>query len=328
MPRNQPLTPPDSGSRPRLAAIDQFRGLAIMAMVAADYLAGVQTAPAWLKHAPDTGLTIVDLVAPLFIFAIGLTYPLSARRRSQREGWRRSAEHFVRRYLVLVGIGALMSAVSSWYGVASSWGVLQAIGLAGLLTLPFIGLKPGWRLGIGLALLGLYQVLLDQFWLQPVLVSPHGGLPGSLAWGSMMILSTALADLHHDQGQRRWAFLLASVLALVAGAALSVVVDISKHRVSASYVLVSLGVSALLYGGFTLLQRVRLRIPLLDAWGANPLVLYILHYLLIGIYFLPGIPAWYTHASGWLMVAQILLLLAVLSLIAVWFKRKNWIFSI
>jgi predicted acyltransferase len=325
---DQHLTAPDSGSRPRLAAIDQFRGLAIMAMVAADYLAGVETAPAWLKHAPDVGLTVVDLVAPLFIFAIGLTYPLSARRRSQRDGWRRAAEHFVRRYLVLVGIGALMSALSNWYGVASTWGVLQAIGMAGLLTLPFIGLAPGWRLGIGLALLGLYQFLLDQFWLQPVLISPHGGLPGSLAWGSMMILSTALADLHHERVQRRWAFPLASALALAAGTALSVVVAVSKHRVSASYVLVSLGVSAFLYGGFTLLQRVRLRIPLLDAWGANPLVLYILHYLLIGIYFLPGIPAWYTRASGWLMVLQILLLLAVLSLIAVWLKKKKWIFSI
>jgi hypothetical protein len=144
----------------------------------------------------------------------------------------------------------------------------------------------------------------------------------------MMILCTGLADLHHDRAQHRWAFPLASALALAAGVALSVVVAVSKHRISASYVLVSLGVSAFLYGGFTLLQRVRLSIPLLDAWGANPLVLYILHYLLIGIYFLPGIPAWYTHASGWIMVVQILLLLAVLSLIAVWFKRKNWIFSI
>jgi predicted acyltransferase len=322
--------PPDLGSRARLAAIDQFRGLAITAMVAADYLSGVQTAPAWLKHAPDTGLTVVDLdlVAPLFIFAIEFTYPLSASRRSRREGWRRAAEHFVRRYLVLIGIGALLSALSSCYGLASNWGVLQAIGLAGLLTLPFIGLSPAWRLGIGLALLGLYQFLLDQFWLHPVLVSPHGGLPGSLAWGSMMILSTALADLHHDPRQHRWAFPLGLALALAAGVALSVVVAVSKHRVSASYVLVSLGASALLYGGFTLLQRTLLRIPLLDAWGANPLLLYILHYMLIGIYFLLGIPAWYTHASGWLMVVQILLLLTVLSLIAVWFKRKNWIFSI
>lgn len=65
-------------------------------------------------------MTAVDLVPPLFIFAIGLTYPLIARMRSQREGWRRAAEHFVRRYLVLIGIGALMSALSSWYGVCAA----------------------------------------------------------------------------------------------------------------------------------------------------------------------------------------------------------------
>jgi predicted acyltransferase len=326
--REAPLPPSEPAGRFRLAAIDQFRGFAILAMVVADYLAGVQTAPAWLKHAPDTGLTIVDLVAPLFIFAIGLTFPPSARRRSIRGGWKRTAEHFVRRYLVLIGIGALMSALSSWYGAVSTWGVLQAIGVAGLLTLPFIALPPGWRLGIGLGLLSLYQFLLDRFWLQPVLLSPHGGLPGSLGWGSMLILSTVLADLDHGHGQPQRALTLVAALTLLLGAALSVVVVISKHRVSASYVLVGLGVSALLYACFQLLDRLGVNVPLLDAWGANPLLLYILHYLLIGIYFLPGIPGWYTRASGWLMLVQILFLIAALSAIAVWFKRKKWIFSI
>ena len=72
---------------PRIASIDQFRGFAISAMVLANYLAGVHCVPVWLKHAPDVGLTVADLIAPFFIFAIGLTYGLSARRRIQAVGF-------------------------------------------------------------------------------------------------------------------------------------------------------------------------------------------------------------------------------------------------
>ncbi len=65
----------------RLAAIDQFRGFAIFLMVLADFLGDVERVPAWLKHAPDIGYTLIDLIAPMFIFAIGLTFGISFRRR-------------------------------------------------------------------------------------------------------------------------------------------------------------------------------------------------------------------------------------------------------
>jgi predicted acyltransferase len=41
----------------RSEALDEFRGLAIIGMVAANFLAGVASVPAWFKHAPDAGLT-------------------------------------------------------------------------------------------------------------------------------------------------------------------------------------------------------------------------------------------------------------------------------
>ena len=49
-----------------------FRGLAIVLMILANFLAGAAVVPGWLKHAPDAGLTVIDLIAPFFIFAIGL----------------------------------------------------------------------------------------------------------------------------------------------------------------------------------------------------------------------------------------------------------------
>jgi len=67
----------------RLISIDYFRGQAIILMVLSNYSVGVIAVPSWLKHAQDIGLTINDLIAPIFIFAIGLTYGLSVRTRSE-----------------------------------------------------------------------------------------------------------------------------------------------------------------------------------------------------------------------------------------------------
>src|SRR3972149_430728 len=98
---------PDSG---RIEAVDQYRGIAVILMVVANYLADVANIPAWLKHAPDIGLTPIDLIAPLFIFAIGLTYGSSYRRRRDRDGLGRTGCYFLRRFLALIGIGAIILA--------------------------------------------------------------------------------------------------------------------------------------------------------------------------------------------------------------------------
>ena len=193
----------------RVHSIDHFRGLSILLMVLANYLAGIKTMPIWLKHAPDIGLTIIDLIAPLFIFAIGLTYGLSWKRRKVDHGKWKTRQHFFTRFMAMVGIGAMITAGDIWLqvdGTTVNWGVLQAIGVAGFLTLIVIGLPSVWRAVIGLCLLAVYQYMLNAFWLPDVLQSPHGGLPGSISWGGMMILATVLADFFHDPSKSKYFF--------------------------------------------------------------------------------------------------------------------------
>jgi predicted acyltransferase len=315
----------------RLESIDYFRGLAIMLMVLANFTIGIVIVPGWLKHASDIGLTIPDLIAPFFIFAIGLTFGLSVRRRSERTSRPEAVQRSAVRYLAIFGLGAIISSVGAWYGYSPGsmeWGVLQAIGIAGLLTLPTIFLSTGWRFSIGLALLAVYQILLDHFWLSTVLETPHGGLPGSLGWASMLILATALADLYHDPPKRK-IYTLAVLIFLIGGMVLNYLSPISKHRVSAAYVLISLGASGILFWIIHLLvEKYGIKMPLLAAWGKNPLLLYLLHYVIIGIFFLPGIPALYTNAPSWLVILEIIILLSALSWVALLLERKNWIFKL
>jgi predicted acyltransferase len=318
-------------SSSRLLSIDQFRGLSILLMVLANYLAGVNIIPTWLKHAPDIGLTVIDLIAPFFIFAIGLTYGLSWNRRAANHGIWKAYQHFFTRFMAIAGIGAILSAGEIWLkvdGTTINWGVLQAIGVAGILTLTMIRLPTVWRAVIGLGLLAGYQLMLNTFWLADVLQAPHGGLPGSISWGGMMILATVLADFFHDPSKRSF-FPPLSLLTLGIGIAMAFFIPISKNQVSFSYDLISLGVSALV---FILLDWVikarKIHSTLLEAWGKNSLVLYVLHLLLLGIFFLPGIPGWYSDAPLWLVILQAIGLVGALSIIGLWLERKQIFLSL
>ena len=328
-----------SAGKSRLEAIDQFRGFAIFLMVLANYLSGIETVPAWLKHAPDVGYTIIDLIAPLFVFAMGLTYGLSFRRRIERDGKKRTYEHFLARNLALIGLGFLLTLggqLSGLYLSSVNWGLLQALGAAGLFALLVIRLPWLLRAVVGAGLLLLYQILLDRFWLADVLAAPHNGPWGALSWGALLILSIVLADLYHDQASaeggrqntRRW-FAASGLITLCAGLLLAVYVSISKNRASASYVLVSLGLSALIFYGFHLLDiRSAWRIPILSAWGRNALLLYLLHGVVIGFFALPGSPGWYVQAPVWLVFIQAGLLLGILSVIGLYLDNRGWYWSL
>ncbi|HPG96779.1 MAG TPA: heparan-alpha-glucosaminide N-acetyltransferase domain-containing protein [Rectinema sp.] len=358
----------------RSPEIDRFRGLAIVLMVFANYFAGISWVPAWLKHAPDIGFTCIDAIAPLFIFAIALTYGASYRRSIASRGGRETALRFVRRYAALIGIGAILSAGEVWFEQgqgAMNWGVLQAIGVAGLLALCFMGFSPWIRLLAGGLILVVYQILLDRFWLETVLDSSHGGFPGSISWGGMLIIASGIADLINGKGEERaptackkiatsepkivaLKFIAAGLIFVAMGAALGQLIPISKNRVSATYDILSIGISAVIYGlassSFGLrkwsgkmrvsdgsamsnskITQYRQYGPItqfLVWWGRNPIFLYILHLFVLGIFALPTAPWWYTNAHPALAVFQFLFIVGILTSIARALYQKKIIINL
>ena len=135
MSQNQASLAVTSIPKDRIESIDQFRGFAILLMILADYLNNINSIPGWLKHAPDVGYTIIDLVATLLVFAIGLTYGMSFRSRIGRQGAWRTYNHFFSRNLALIGLGFLITlggVLSGNYSPIENWGLLHALGAAGL----------------------------------------------------------------------------------------------------------------------------------------------------------------------------------------------------
>jgi predicted acyltransferase len=287
----------------------------VVLMAAGDYIGGVHAFPAWLKHAPDLGLTVADVVAPAFVFVIGLSYGTSFSRRARTRGTGAAYGHFAVRYLALLGIGAIISAGStSVAGQPQDWGVLQALGIAGLLCLPLIRLSPATRLVAGLLMLVAYQVVVSQWALDTVLASTHGGLIGAVSWAALLVMATAVADAWRE-GAGTYLLWCAGLAAL---ALVSLwVVPVSKHRVSPSYVLLCLAVSALAWFAVDAVTRAVARpAGLLAWWGENALALYLLHLLLLGVVGLPTAAWWYAEASLPLAFSQLAVILAVGSVVA------------
>lgn len=305
---------PKSPLSDRDPAIDSFRGLAVLMMFLANYMEHIRVVPAWLKHAPDIGITVVDLVAPFFLFAVGLTFPMSVRRRAERSGWQKTSEHFFGRAMALVGIGMLFSIGEAAYGFSNSivpWGTLQAIGTSVLLAFPALLLPVLPRLTVAFVVLVCYQAALDVFWLPTVLASSHAGLPGVFSWAGLLIISTVFADLYGNRRMSRyWALAL---LTLAGATALSFFVPVSKHRMSLSFVGIAASLAAVCFGVLKILIRRRgFSFHFLQVLGQNPLVLYCTHLVLLAVFLVPPASWWHVDAPIWQAALQGVAFVAVL----------------
>ena len=287
--------------------------------------------PGWLKHSPDVGFTIADLVAPLFIVVSAFTLGPALHRRCEALGVRAGVSWLVTRSLALIGVGAVISA-GQWIflppapGTDPTWGVLQAIGAASLLTGTVILLSPRIRLVVGLVVLAAYEWLLNTFWLDTVRNAVHNGLLGSLAWGGLMILATAVADGWRASAphRREVAFLVTvGVVSTCTAVALSVAFPIAKARASATYMLLSLGLSLLL---LALVEAALAPRPQAVMWlqrvGKRPLAMYLAHLVLLAPLTL-GVAALYADASPPVTLTEAALLATALVVLASALDRRG-----
>jgi predicted acyltransferase len=324
----------------RILSIDVFRGLAIVAMIFVNSISDFYYIPTWSKHAADYGLTYVDLVAPFFIFAIALTYKLSFDKHLQSEKNVNTYVRFLRRYAALLAFGIIGGDYFfTLSGIHFGWGALQAIGIAGLITLLFIRFPKLIRFGISITLLILYQYILTL----PIIVEGvpmsiadlnlndiHGGLIGGVGWGIMMLLSTVVIDEFHQRKMRR--FLIWGAVILTIGIFIHLLWlytgfpaygGISKCRVTASYVLTSVGASALLFIVvwylYDQLKIMKNSSKFFQPLGKNAIFIYLLHALTTLLIILTI----NEYAPAILVVSLAVINIIVLWGIAVWMDRKK-----
>jgi len=109
----------------------------------------------------NIGLTVTDLVAPFFVFIVGIAIPLSKARRG-REWW----SHVLVRTVMLILAGVLY--ISLILGLSWWWGILQAIGVAYFMGAASMKLSRTGRWVAISALLSLHVIMSHYvgWWLQ------------------------------------------------------------------------------------------------------------------------------------------------------------------
>ncbi|WP_157139032.1 acyltransferase family protein [Asticcacaulis biprosthecium] len=115
----------------RWLALDILRGLSIIFMLLNLNPGSWSEQYGWVLHAKWEGATFIDMVAPVFLFCIGVAIPLSLRRRIEAgESNGQLAKHILNRAGILVLLGLFLNAYPAFdWAHMRIPGVLQRIGV-------------------------------------------------------------------------------------------------------------------------------------------------------------------------------------------------------
>ncbi len=273
----------------RFLSIDVFKGLTVLLMMFVNTLAHYENVPAWSKHAGDFGLTYVDLVAPFFVFMLALNMNISYQKRMDNFGRKKAILRYVRRFLIFISIGFILTIYIGPDGFYFRWGTFQVLGMSGLLLLPLIELKPFLKLSVAAIIMIFHQIILFTPLNSIIYESIEGGILGALSWGSMMIFSSFLAEaLTKGKDKVKSYFLFGGLICVVLGFGFGFILGISRAYISLPYIIVSLGIASvtyyLLYYIFEVWAKTHEFVKkekFFSVVGKNAFMLYLIHIVIV-----------------------------------------------
>ncbi len=310
---------PDKVARPqRSLALDAFRGFAIAAMILVNSPGSWEHVYAPLRHAAWHGCTPTDLIFPFFLFVTGAALHYAFRQLGPA-ALAAQLPRIVRRVALLFGIGLALNWYAIWPPLEELrvMGVLQRIAIAwGLAAVIVLALGRPARIAVAAGILLGYWLLLvtgatgEPYALESnvvrrfdlaILGASHMYSIGGIAFDPEGLLSTLpavasvllgyelsgllQADASGGATSASAGKLAAAGLALVvAGLAFGLMLPINKSLWTGSYVLYTSGISALVLAALARLANGaggRRWLKPFAIYGENPLLLYILSWLLV-----------------------------------------------
>lgn len=284
----------------RLVSLDAFRGLTILGMLLVNNIALDELTPKTLMHADWSGAVhIADLVFPWFLFAVGVSLPWSIESQRSKGS---SASGILRKAMlrtaILIVLGWVVdSAVAG--SIVLGLGVLQLIGLSYLFAV-LLTFLPWWaRCAVATLAMASHWIILrflpvpggftgvisesanaikylNDVYLEPLHLR---GLLSVLTTGPLVFLGTIFGEALRARRSDAWIRLFVGGIVLVAGS-LAVELDLPMNKPlwTASYILYSAGVGALVLGAMHLFfdrpRTAPLALPLV-VFGSNAIVAYV-----------------------------------------------------
>ena len=288
--------------RKRYYWIDHARGFIMILLVITEFLPrifreGSEISRFFLAHPPNQTIVeymnFYDIGAPAFIFIMGLLMPLSFSHRKERDGVTKAVRHMVIRYGIIFILGFLVILIDHGEIIKMVgdvpviiWDVLPTLGLVGLITIPFLWLKPKFRAIVATVMLVFYQfMLLFGGWREYAILSIHGGIFGTIfSFSAIMIYATCLGDVmllnkEYTDKKKYQIYAIVGAIALLGGLLLMLVPGWypNKRQVTLTYISISLGASILLSFIFIGIdKKVQKPIFILDSYGKSPFIIYVI----------------------------------------------------
>lgn len=274
-----------SDSTYRINTIDRLRGLSVFLMIIVNFLKEFEWIPPWMKHAQPYGLTFVDFIAPCFFFIIGLTFYISFNNRIEKDGKKAAIRHLYIRGLAIYGTGSLLAAIEMFSPLNEGidFNILQAIGLSMLAAIPFLTNSFWLKIVVGVIIgVGEHFLLLQINGPEYMLVDARA--IGVIGWIGFLLFGLAMGDLFFKckiKSQYK-AYLITCISILFMGVILSLWIPVYHSAATLSYNMITVGVISLLFISlFFITEKKYLKRGYLCDWGSNPLIIFILHFILL-----------------------------------------------
>ena len=160
--RMLPIVDTDAKESKRIKSIDRFRGFCVFCMLIFQFLKNFPSLGILSRLADHSlskgiiilpGMTLADIIAPAFIFAIGLTFTLSFTKWQRLYGTKHAIIHYLERALSIVGLGTfldlcnkVLDSMSGYTLNAFDYTVLAftIVAIIGLI-LRLLALIPAWK---------------------------------------------------------------------------------------------------------------------------------------------------------------------------------------
>lgn len=250
----------------------------------------------------STFINYHDIGAVVYISIMGLMMPRSYIKRSITNTESRAFKHMLFRYAAMIATGILLGISSGQSFIATldgqtlysanfpliDWGILQSLGVVGILAVILLRLHLHWSLRIFLAslFLAFYQSMLSYGgWRDHALASIHGGyLAAIFSFSFPMILGSVVGDslFCNDTVSRKFKIILLTVVASGSGLIALGLVSFpalypNKNEVTASYILIATSITFFGLLVFLLIDALwKKPIFLINAFGKNAILIFAL----------------------------------------------------
>jgi predicted acyltransferase len=277
----------------RNLSLDYFRGIVVLLFVFFNLLGTftkLENIPFVLRHNQTNVLLPVDLIASAFAFIIGASLLFSFRKRFERFNFDVLLA-YSKRFILLILLGFLLDGIfyNGPFTFVLRWGVLQSLGVAGLLAMLFLVFDDNRTRVLSAVILTLaYQLAHGDnlaFGNENLLI--HGGFAGGLGYGIVAVFGLIAADV--IDSKRSKVLLLGAALFCVSFVA-NISIPFDKWTVSSSYVLISSGIAMLIWCAIEEIEKSIKSRPL-EILGKNSLTIWVLQYVLVW-YPLAFMPLW------------------------------------